>query len=1107
MPQLGPFELSHPLDEGGLASVWAAVHLPTRLPVALKVLHPDLDDRVSSRALRDELRAMARLEHPHIVRVLDRGVVPPGLDPLPAGVPWMALEYAPHGSLLDLGKPMPWPQIRAWLLELLSALGHAHAHGILHRDVKPSNVLIDARGRAKLCDFGLASALEPDDASQEGGTPRYMAPEQFLSDAAMQGPWTDLYSVGCLAWRLVTGAPPFTNRGFDALKEAHLRYELPPLEPWTAIPEDLELWLHTLLAKDPRARFTTAPDAAWHLLDLGEAAIRPEFHDDLGDFLESESAEWDPEQALTELAGDPLGDPTPVPIGPSPPPFPPLAMPRRTPPPKRTAAGLPLWHMRPITLSGREGLKKKLWEELSEVHRHRRTRVLSLSGEAGVGKGELATWLVEQARESGAAGALRAVHNEVPGAHDGLLGMLRRHFRWTPGERAAVERALRRRGEEDGDRIEALWQWIDTGRSPVQLRHHLVVEHFGRLVAARPYVLVIEDAQWAADAITACHAMRAAGLPILVVLTVDERALRDRPVERHLLRELAPIEYRIEALTGETAKRFARSLPLPADVAEQLVERARGRPVFIHELIAEWVASGTLTAGPDGPVLASDALWNMPRDMADLWRRRVDHVLRGRPESDAIALGVAAALGRVVPWDEWHAACAYAGVPASSVLVEKLTDAGLVRRASGKDPAWSFTRASLRDALTERLGPAARDVHRACAQMLEAMGGAPMRVARHLLAARDYDQAVPALLEGARVSLSRGEYAAAAEVLDLARPHLRDDRTRLELRCIETSLAHRRGERERAGGMALELLESAEALGELRFRVEARSLLRITALASGDQSEALSWAEDAAELAEESGEEALVARTALGLGDILLRLGRTQEAERPLLRASIATSPHTAVLATLHLAELARSKGEYDDALQRVAEARDLAEAEESASARATSDLTEAEIKRYQGDLPGAEIAYARATRRMDALGEVGAHAARIGWGLARLLQGDLDGLIEVDEGLDHARTHGFPGSEAYALCARAVWAAQQPDAAVFKQELLGAVERIHELDYIEPDFAEVLESGARRMMDLGRPSRAQRLRDAAADLWKSLGKEERAEKAEDLIAPPPRRR
>ncbi|MCO4746715.1 MAG: protein kinase [Proteobacteria bacterium] len=1130
MPHLGPFELKQPLEEGGLATVWAAVHTPTRLPVAMKVLDPKTDHRVRARALRDELRAMAVLSHPNIVKVLDHGRVPAGVDALPEGLPWIALEYAAGGHLGQVTEPQPWSVIKAWLGQLLSALGHAHAHGVLHRDVKPSNVLLDAKGRAKLCDFGLASALDPEDgAAQAGGTPRYMAPEQFLDDLVRQGPWTDLYGVGCLAWRLVTGHPPFLDKGYEALCGAHLRRDLPPLRPWTAIPEDLGLWLELLLAKDPRARFATAPDAAYHLLGLGPPVVEA-VSDDLSDFLlDDEPSEGvsDVLEVLELPDNDPLGAPLPVPIRPPPPPFPPLPMARRVPAqPRLTAAGLALLPLRPLSVAGRQGEQKALWNLFGEVHEQREPRLVALFGESGSGASRLATWLVEQARESGAGGALRAVHNPLPGTHDGLAGMLRRHFRCGSNRvrnAEKVQRALERSGETNPHQWEALTDWLSlSGRDPAMAeRHHLVLDHLERLTSERPYVLVIEDAQWAADALSFCDVLLDSSLPVLVILSVEAAALAERPVGKaHVARLLAHeasarLDVRSLGVNGRSA--FAASLPIPdRDVADQLVERAGGMPLFAVHMLRDWVASGALSAGPEGPALTPDAVDSLPSELEELWKTRVDRLLDGRPATDRLALDVAATLGRVVVYREWQLACEQAGAVADTGLVEALIDAGLARRTRRGDPAWSFTHAGLRDVLVERSLNEDRSqaLNLACARMLEQRGAAPDRLGRHLSRAEKWDEAVEPLLAGARAAFERGEYAWALALLGEAELGCSmakvDERLRLELLSIRAALAHRRGRLEDAQRFAHRVLERAEEQQLIAYQVSSRSLLLASSLAAGDRTAAREWAEQAKVLADASEDQGLQATTALGLGDVLLRSGRFAAAVRPLRRAvdlgRASGRPQTALVALLHLADAEKVDRRFDRALERVGRARDLAEQMQSGSALASCDLAEADILRAARRYDEALEAYSQAERRLDAIGEVGAQGARIGIALVSALRGDLDGAKQLlDACLEHATQHGHSSSELYARCALSVWAALQPDPRVYQSILTAALARIEGLDYAEPAYAEVFEVGANAILNAGRPSRAQRMRDAAAEVWERLGRAERSAPLRNLIAPPRR--
>ena len=163
-------------------------------------------------------------------------------------------------------------------------LGSAHARGILHRDLKPDNVLFagqnDVRGGLRLVDFGLAFLDEGQDDADErkaAGTPRYMAPEQLLSHWRDFGPWTDLYALGCLAWQLCTGETPFQSmRDFRQLLRAHLHMAPPAFKPIFKVPKSFEVWLRTLLAKRRTDRFPFAADAlsALPAIDAGDQQAR-----------------------------------------------------------------------------------------------------------------------------------------------------------------------------------------------------------------------------------------------------------------------------------------------------------------------------------------------------------------------------------------------------------------------------------------------------------------------------------------------------------------------------------------------------------------------------------------------------------------------------------------------------------------------------------------------------------------------------------------------------------------------------------------------------------------------------------------------------------------
>jgi serine/threonine protein kinase/tetratricopeptide (TPR) repeat protein len=287
--RLGSFLLERPIARGGMAEVWRGVHEGEELPVAVKVLTgPRARDAAFIGALKNEIHAVARLNHPGIILVYDRGSVDAAAAAASAGrlvegSPWFAMEMCTHGALSPRRFPLPWPTTRTLLLSLLDALAHAHARGVIHRDLKPGNVLLcaptDPRPGLKLSDFGIAHPLGilAEDAARDAhsGTPRYMAPEQFTGAARTLGPWTDLYAVGCLAWQLAVGQAPFAG---DALRlaVAHCHDPVPPMGERPGYPDGYEAWVLRLLEKEPRHRYTAAADAAWGLLQLsvdGEATV------------------------------------------------------------------------------------------------------------------------------------------------------------------------------------------------------------------------------------------------------------------------------------------------------------------------------------------------------------------------------------------------------------------------------------------------------------------------------------------------------------------------------------------------------------------------------------------------------------------------------------------------------------------------------------------------------------------------------------------------------------------------------------------------------------------------------------------------------------------
>jgi len=152
-----------------------------------------------------EAKAQAKFSHPNIVPVYDYGETD--------GVPYLVMEYLPGDTLKQkMDEPIDWRQAVRWLMPVADALGYAHAHGVIHRDVKPANILFDNKGDPVLMDFGIAKVLETDEATLTGtgfgvGTPEYMAPEQWQGKPSES---SDQYALGVVLYEMLTGQKPYS---------------------------------------------------------------------------------------------------------------------------------------------------------------------------------------------------------------------------------------------------------------------------------------------------------------------------------------------------------------------------------------------------------------------------------------------------------------------------------------------------------------------------------------------------------------------------------------------------------------------------------------------------------------------------------------------------------------------------------------------------------------------------------------------------------------------------------------------------------------------------------------------------------------------------------
>ena len=321
---VGRYELLDEIGRGGMAIVYRAHQTELRRLVAVKELGAlHMPDRSLAQRFVLEARLSGALSHPNVVTVFDffeHG-----------GIPYIAMEYLPCGSLRPYLRQLTLAQAAGVFQGLLAGLAHAEKEGVVHRDLKPENLMVTTDGHVKIADFGIAKASG--DAQVGGfrtatgtavGTPAYMAPEQAMGREI--GPWTDLYAVGVIAFELFTGRVPFSDADAPmAVMLRHIEEPIPPVATLNpTVPAGICDWIARLLVKDPAQRTRCAADAWDELEGLVIDVLGPRWrrHAPLTERIERESDHV--KSAVrsgyeTFRGGDPLG-PAAVIGGPATPP-------------------------------------------------------------------------------------------------------------------------------------------------------------------------------------------------------------------------------------------------------------------------------------------------------------------------------------------------------------------------------------------------------------------------------------------------------------------------------------------------------------------------------------------------------------------------------------------------------------------------------------------------------------------------------------------------------------------------------------------------------------------------------------------------------------------
>jgi eukaryotic-like serine/threonine-protein kinase len=760
------YEVVRELGHGGMGVVYLCRDVVTSDRVALKRLRsPEKGESRPEESwwFYQEARAVSLLSHPAIVRARDFGQ-------LGDGSPFFVMDVLPGRSVHEWmhTTQLPWTVIWPMVDQVLAALGHAHARGVIHGDLKPSNIMLDlasnGRGpRAYVLDLGLAwlreyrhdsrldGARAPQVAVHSGaGTVGWVAPEQIRRQAALVGPATDLYALGCVMYRVLSGREVFEGNAQDVLR-AHKRTPVPMPAVPEDVPPDAGKFVLRLLEKKPWRRYEFAADArrAWN-------AIKPPQASTLEDAVKSA-----PNSSAAPAAYA-----------------------------RSLAPGI--LSLRAPMLVARHEERRELWKAVEEVAAGRpRQELIALIGEAGVGKSRIAEWLCAEVHEQGTMLPLRARYGRMPTPLDGITGAINAHFGLEGADRVAVEEALIARWEVDkGDDDALTWvaataEWLrpappgsvapmgPSGKRFVldrpELRFVVIKKVLERLSHDRPVLMWLDDLHYASpNTFEVISRLRrdAADLPLLVIATARSETLAtnlDAALRMEAMRaawngrvlELEPLG------TDDTEALLRSALPLDDAAVKRAVEQSGGNPLFALQLLYAWAGGGYLTLDGGRYRVPERALHGRAITTAELWDERV----RAIPTELRLSAYAAAALGDDVRGEVLRMLCASLGMDPRDALVA-LTRAQILLAVGNDQFRWPH--ALLQEHLLERLNDRndAPAIYRLAAHALAkhpTVGS--RRTMKHrvsnLLKAGDDDTAAKLLFDFIRGSWRRGRDTAA----------------------------------------------------------------------------------------------------------------------------------------------------------------------------------------------------------------------------------------------------------------------------------------------------------------------------------------------------------
>ncbi len=819
--KFGEFEAIRKVGAGGMGTVWEVRHPNREQSFAAKVaMHARSTLPEFRQRFEREVRAMARLRHPNVVRVFDYGVYfgGPAPDAPQNGTPWVVLEFATGGEL-EPEEVDSWDKLRVALDGLLRGLAHSHSRGLIHRDVKPQNLLwVERRGQLvpAVADFGIAHALDRHrpttvehftnrNAEEATGTPRYMAPEQFMGTWRDYGPQTDLYSTGILAYYLTCKRAPYKGQNLYQYAAKHMNEPFPELDPQFDVPEHFEDWVRWLTQKQAVDRPPSAFAALERLLEQPRQFA----------------------SAWTEAAPDDE--------------------------PGRAPVGVGLFGLNRTYLVGRENERESLWKALERAQRE--PVAVEMHGPSGVGKSRLARWVTELALERDYVGESFTAHfSPDRPATAGLSWMLAQHMRCVGLTAESLDERLDLILPDDWEpeahqamaQVLSQAESVATDVTSPTVRNSMVVEMTRRWMlhhaANRPIVIHLDDIDEdvTGQARSLVAALGESSAPILILMTAQ--------TAQNLGEELE-----VDVLEEASFKRLLRDeLGLPVTVSEQVERLADGNPQFALQLLGHWIDSGQLTPNESGELVLEAA--DIPSTLENLWSARVAGFTL-RLDDDAIAVAVAAGvLGSPVAPSEWLATASELGVDIESPLFGEVSSA-MIENGIGiwdSSDRMRLSHRTLGDLLARAGGDSMRKrAHGAAARALSSLyssseQGLTLRVAQHFREGGSPQLAMIALEPALAAALDVVDSAEIGEVaqsiLDtLDAMEVPDDSPKRHraraYRAIEWVMSARDDDRERAAAWLDEAL-AASADAPKSLAAEIQGVAAWSAISRGGREEA-----------------------------------------------------------------------------------------------------------------------------------------------------------------------------------------------------------------------------------------------------------------------------